>query len=229
MTVVVVTGTSTDVGKTVATAALAAIAFDAGLTVAVCKPVQTGVGADEPGDLAEVERLAGVATLVECARYPEPLAPETAATRAGMAMVALDDITAAVTEAAGHHDLVLVEGAGGVLVRLATDLTLLDVAAALDAPVVVVADGGLGTLNHTELTVDALRGRGLTAAGIVIGSWPTDPDLATRCNRDDLPRLTGVAVAGVVPAGAGAMTRPEFTSRAPSWFDTEWVTGLVSG
>ncbi|MCX6470094.1 MAG: dethiobiotin synthase [Corynebacteriales bacterium] len=229
MTVVVVTGTSTDVGKTVATAALAATAVDAGLTVAVCKPVQTGMGADEPGDLAEVGRLAGVTSLVECARYPEPLAPETAATRAGMPMVALDDITAAVADAAARHDLVLVEGAGGVLVRLATDLTMLDVATALDAPVVVVADGGLGTLNHTELTVDALRGRGLTTAGIVIGSWPAEPDLATRCNRDDLPRLTGVTVAGAVPAGAGAMTRPEFCSQAPSWFDTEWVTGLVSG
>ncbi|MGU3294147.1 dethiobiotin synthase [Williamsia sp. M5A3_1d] len=229
MTVVVVTGTSTDVGKTVATAALAATALGAGLSVAVCKPVQTGVGVDEPGDLAEVERLAGITTGIECARYPEPLAPETAATRAGMPMVALADITAAVADASAHHDLVLVEGAGGVLVRLATDLTMLDVAAALGAPVVVVADGGLGTLNHTELTVDALRARGLTAAGIVIGSWPAEPDLATRCNRDDLPRLTGVPVTGVVPAGVGAMTRPEFTSQAPTWFDTEWVTGLVSG
>ena len=77
------------------------------------------------------------------------------------------------------HDTVVVEGAGGLLVRLDTDGgTLLDLAAELDAEVVVVATAGLGTLNHTELTVAALRARGMEPAGIVIGAWPVTPGLA---------------------------------------------------
>jgi dethiobiotin synthetase len=135
------------------------------------------------------------------------------------------DVVSRVSDA----DLVLVEGAGGVLVRLGPDLTALDVAEARSAPLVVVAAAGLGTLNHTELTVAAARARGVEVAGVVIGSWPDEPDLATRCNRDDLPRLTGVPIVGVVPAGAGRLTRDDFRDRAPSWFATEWVAALPRG
>jgi dethiobiotin synthetase len=96
---------------------------------------------------------------------------------------------------AEFHDTVVVEGAGGLLVRLDTEGgTLLDLAEALcgsvPVEVVVVAAAELGTLNHAELTVGALRTRGLEPAGLVIGSWPADPDLAERCNAEDLPRST---------------------------------------
>lgn len=215
----VVTGTSTDVGKTIATAALAATARAAGRSVAVCKPAQTGVGAGEPGDLADVTRLAGPLTTAECARYPEPLAPDTAARRAGLPFLDRAVVAAAVDELGAAHDVVLVEGAGGVLVRLAPDYTLLDVAADVAAPVYIVVAPGLGTLNHTELTVEAIRRRGLTPAGLIIGSWPDAPDLAMTCNRDDLPALTGVPVVGVIPAGVGALSRADFCARAPDWFD----------
>ncbi|GAB06347.1 ATP-dependent dethiobiotin synthetase BioD [Gordonia amarae] len=218
--ILAVTGTSTDVGKTVATAALAAVARG---SVAVCKPVQTGMPPGEPGDLAAVESLAGPVTTAECARYPEPLAPETAARRAGAEPVALRTIVDTVAGLAGDHDLTLVEGAGGVLVRLAENLTLLDVAGAVAADVVVVVQAGLGALNHAELTVDAIRAHGLTVAGLVIGSWPAEPDLAMICNRDDLPRLTGVPVIAVIPAGAGSLTPDEFRAAAPTWFDPEWA------
>uniref|UniRef100_UPI0024538FC0 ATP-dependent dethiobiotin synthetase BioD n=1 Tax=Nocardia farcinica TaxID=37329 RepID=UPI0024538FC0 len=83
MNTLLVTGTSTDVGKTVVTAALTALARAEGLAVAVCKPAQTGVAPGEPGDLAEVRRLAGPVPTLELARYPEPLAPDTAAGRGG--------------------------------------------------------------------------------------------------------------------------------------------------
>ena len=114
MSVLCVTGTSTDVGKTVTTAAVAAVAGAAGLRVAVCKPAQTGVADDEPGDLAEITRLAGpgIDTL-ELARYPEPLAPDTAARRSGRPLLSLLDVVAAVRELDATHDLTLVEGAGG--------------------------------------------------------------------------------------------------------------------
>ena len=97
---------------------------------------------------------------------------------------------------AESHDTVIVEGAGGLLVRLDTDGgTLLDLAEALAADVVVVVAAGLGTLNHTELTVSALRGRGLEPAGLVVGSWPAVPGLADQCNLDDLPRVDRRAAA----------------------------------
>ncbi|TQC50410.1 ATP-dependent dethiobiotin synthetase BioD [Rhodococcus sp. WS4] len=229
MSVLVVTGTSTDVGKTVVTAALAAAGREAGLSVAVCKPAQTGVDPGEPGDLAEVTRLSGATAVVELARYPEPLAPDTAARRSGLPMVRCADVTDAVRALDAEHDLVLVEGAGGLLVRLGAEgFTLVDVARALDAPVVVVAAAGLGTLNHTELTIRALSAAGLACAGTVIGSWPDEPDLAERCNLDDLPAVTGVDVVGSVPAGSGRLDRAPFGAAAPTWFDGTWLKATLT-
>ncbi len=216
--VLVVTGTSTDVGKTIAVAALAAAARAEGRRVAVCKPVQTGVAPGEPGDLDVVRALVGDLPTAEVARYPEPLAPETAARRAGVPYLRIDEVCEAVEHLRRDADLVLVEGAGGILVRLAPNLTLLDVAAALDAPVVVVTDPGLGTLNHTELTVDALRAADIGVAGLIVGSWPQRPNLAMTCNAEDLPRLTGVEVLARIPAGAGDLSPHSFQAAAPAWF-----------
>ncbi|MFC7448888.1 dethiobiotin synthase [Rhodococcus daqingensis] len=220
MSVLLISGTSTDVGKTVVTAALASVALSAGRTVAVCKPAQTGVGAGEPGDLAEVQRLSGVGEVVELARYPEPLAPDTAARRAGLPALELDDVLVAVRALDSSHDLTLVEGAGGVLVRLgARGFTIVDVARTLGAPVLVVAAAGLGTLNHSALTVRALESAGVPCAGLVIGSWPSEPDLASRCNLEELAEVTGVPLLGSVPAGSAACERATFAAAAPGWFD----------
>lgn len=221
----VITGTSTEVGKTITTAALAAAVMSRGLDVAVCKPAQTGVGPDDPGDIDEVVRLAGVRTTAEGARFRDPLAPERAARNEGAQPMLLSDIVAAVDGLAGS-DLVLVEGAGGVLVRLAADLTILDVAAAIGARVLVVAAPGLGSLNHTELTVRAITGAGLECAGVVIGSWPAQPDLAERSNLKDLPQVTGVPIVGKVPAGAGTLDRQAFVAQAVGWFDRDWLTAM---
>ncbi|MGQ0778550.1 MAG: dethiobiotin synthase [Pseudonocardiales bacterium] len=207
-----VTGTGTGVGKTVVTAALAALGVAAHRRVAVLKPAQTGVEPAEPGDLDEVWRLASRAvTGRELARFPDPLAPATAARRAGVAPVTPVAVAAATRELAAAHDLVLVEGAGGLLVRLDSDGgTLADVAITLGAPVLVVAAAGLGTLNHTALTVDALRTRGLTCPGLVIGAWPRHPDLAARCNLVDLPTVAGVPLLGALPEGAGDLDPADF-------------------
>ena len=213
--ILVVTGTGTGVGKTVVTAAVAALAADAGRTVAVLKPAQTGIAPGEPGDLADVERLTGgrVRTC-ELARFPDPLAPFTAARRAGAEPLTPDAVADAARALAGQHDLVLVEGAGGLLVRFTAEGTLADVAAALDAPVLVVAAAGLGTLNHTALTVEALRVRGLRCAGVVVGAWPAAPDLAARCNLADLPAVTGVALVGALPDGSGGLAAARFAEVA---------------
>ncbi|CAM3120135.1 dethiobiotin synthase [Prescottella defluvii] len=227
MSVLVISGTSTDVGKTVVTAALAAALRRSGRTVAVCKPAQTGVGPAEPGDLAEIVRLGGVTSTVELARYPEPLAPDTAARRSGLPMLTRSDVVAAVRDLDGRHDMTLVEGAGGLLVRLGVDgFTLRDVAADLGAPVLVVAAPGLGTLNHCALTAEALGSAGVKCAGFVVGSWPERPDLAARCNLDDLPDVTGAALVGRVPEGVAGTGAATFAASAPAWFDAEWLAAL---
>jgi len=216
MTTMIVTGTGTDVGKTVATAAVAALALAAGRRVAVLKPVQTGMDGEESvGDVAEVVRLAGELTHRELLRLPEPLAPNTAARRAGRAPLRLQDVVAEAGRLAATHDLVLIEGAGGVLAWFDDDgTTLADLAAVLRAPILVVTAPGLGTLNATALTAEALARRGLPCPGLVIGSWPADPDLAMRCNLGDLPLVSGLPLLGVLPAGMGTLPRPRFLAAA---------------
>ncbi|MFD4572496.1 dethiobiotin synthase [Streptomyces sp. NPDC058417] len=218
MPILVITGTGTEVGKTVTTAAVAAAAVAAGRSVAVLKAAQTGVRPDEPGDAAEVARLAGGATTAELARYPEPLAPATAARRAGAPTVGPREIAEAATKLAASHDLVLVEGAGGLLVRFDEHGgNLADAAALLRAPVLVVATAGLGTLNTTELTARELRSREVELLGVVIGSWPDSPDLAMRCNVTDLPEVAAAPLLGVVPAGVGSLDPADFRTSAPGW------------
>lgn len=209
--VLVVTGTGTGVGKTVVTAAVAAVTAG---RVAVLKPAQTGVAAGEPGDVAQVARLVPGVTVRELARYPDPLAPATAAARARLPPVTAAQAAEAARALAADHDLVLVEGAGGLLVRLAGTDTIADVAAALAAPVLVVAAAGLGTLNHAALTVEALRARGLACPGVVIGAWPPEPGLAQRCNLVDLPAVTAVPLLGALPAGAATLPPAEFAQVA---------------
>ncbi|MFG2291451.1 dethiobiotin synthase [Streptomyces sp. NPDC048595] len=218
MSVLFVSGTGTEIGKTVTTAAIAAAAIAAGRSVAVLKPAQTGVAAGEAGDLADVERLAGPVTTVELARYPEPLAPATAALRAGLPPVRPHEIAEAVAKLDASHDLVLVEGAGGLLVRFDADgHTLADAARLAQAPVLVVVQAGLGTLNTTALTALALRTHDLDCPGIVVGSWPSEPDLASRCNLEDLPDAAGAPLLGVIPENSGTLSPAAFRTAARGW------------
>jgi len=217
MTILVVTGTGTGVGKTVVTAAIAALAMAAGRRVAVVKPVQTGAAPAEPADLAEVDRLAAPTTLLELARYPDPLAPAAAARLAGLPFVDLTRLADRIQALTTDHELVLVEGAGGLLVPFdASGGTLADLTRALAAPVVLVADPALGTLNHTALTLEALSARGIECAGVVLGSWPADADLASRANLADLEALVGQPLAGVLAQGIGRLGRSGFTGAARS-------------
>lgn len=221
MSTLVVTGTDTGVGKTVATAALACRARLAGIEVAVCKPVQTGSPRDD--DLADIGRLSGVTGLSGRWRYPEPLAPRASADRAGLALPTREELVGAVRDA--DADLTLVEGAGGLLVEIGDGVTLRDVAADLAAPVLIVVAAGLGTLNHTALTLEALAAKGVSCAGLVIGSWPADPGVAERGNRAALAELAPLRA--VLPAGAGALSATEFEAMSASAFDADWVAGLV--
>jgi dethiobiotin synthetase len=223
VSILIVTGTGTGVGKTIATAALASCARGNGIDVAVCKPVQTGMPDD---DLAEVARLSGVQTLVSVARYPEALAPAAAAALAGRPLPTAPDILSAIRAVDEPGRLTLVEGAGGLLVELAAGaVTLRDLAVELAAPVLVVCEPGLGTLNHTALTVEALQRQGVACAGLVIGSWPAQPGAAETYNRGTLARLAPVRA--VLPGGAGSLTPPHFAEMSRQAFGAEWVAALV--
>lgn len=225
MSVVVVTGTGTGVGKTIATAALACHARLAGIDVAVCKPVQTG-SADGDDDLGEVSRLAGIAELVSGWRYPEPLAPAAAASRAGLPLPSRPELGHLIANADRPGRLTIVEGAGGLLAELgAGGVTLRDLATDLAAPVLVVAAAGLGTLNHTALTVEALAAQHIPCAGVIVGAWPQRPGAAESYNRGELARLASLRA--LLPDGAGALTLGEFEAVSEAAFDTAWVRDLV--
>ncbi|WP_036224827.1 dethiobiotin synthase [Marmoricola sp. URHB0036] len=222
MSVLFVTGTDTEVGKTVVTAALAAVQLSLGRTVAVVKPAQTGIGPDEDGDLAEVRRLAGDVATYEGVRLPDPLAPDTAARVAGLELPGLAEQRGLVDRVAAAHGVTLVEGAGGVLVNLGENWNLIDLAdsvryAGHQVVFVVVARAGLGTLNHAALTVQAIQARALEVAGVVVGAWPAEPGLAEEQNLLDLPRVTGVPLIGRVPEGAAALPVRAFRRGALDW------------
>lgn len=221
--ILIITGTGTGVGKTVVTAAIAALARAARRNVAVVKLAQTGVhdgpGSDPP-DLETITRLSGVTDTHELARFPDPLSPEAAARVSGLPPVDFTRARAVIARLTAARDLVLVEGAGGLLVRYdAGGATIADLATALNrqglaAPALVVTGAGLGTLNHTALTIEALRARKVAEAGIVVGSWPRDPGLAERENLADLEVVAGAPLAGALPAGAGALDRQAFLAVA---------------
>nr|WP_107502549.1 dethiobiotin synthase [Streptomyces noursei] len=222
MSVLFVTGTGTEIGKTVTTAAIAAATLRRGRSVAVLKAAQTGLAVDEPGDAAEAGRLAGAVTVCELARFPEPLAPATAALRAGLPPVRPQEIAEAAAKLAASHDLVLVEGAGGLLVRFDDEgNTLADAARMAGDAVLVVVQAGLGTLNATALTALALRSHGLDCTGVVVGSWPAEPDLAARCNLADLPPAADAPLLGLIPEGSGALPPDAFQAAAPGWLAPE--------
>lgn len=225
MTVLVVTGTGTGVGKTVVAAALACHARQAGIDVAVCKPVQTGTDAGDD-DLAEVARLSGATELAGLARYPQPLAPAAAAELAGVALPTGERVLRLIAGLDRPGRLTLVEGAGGLLVELAdAGVTLRDLAVELGAAALVAVTAELGTLNHTALTLEALAAHGVPCAGLVIGSWPERPGVVETSNRSALGSLAPVRAA--LPAGAGSMDTAEFAELSAGAFDRDWVTALV--
>lgn len=222
MTITMVTGTDTGVGKTITTAALVVQARSQGGSPYVIKPAQTGIK-DEPGDLATVRHLAGGVPGHVGMTLREPLAPVAAARLDGVALPSLENQLKILLHNAHWYDATLVEGAGGLLVELGAGFGLLELADAAAAAgeqveFVVVARAGLGTLNHSLLTVNAIRDRGHKVRGVVIGSMPVEPDLPTRGNLEDLPRLTEVPLLGAIPAGSGTLSPAEFQAAAPTWF-----------
>ncbi len=201
-----VTGTDTGVGKTIVAAGIGNILKRMGLRVAVSKPVATGCPRRREGLVSEdAEILAHFADArfpldVICPQcYAEPLAPAVAAQRAGRPLD-WEAIDRSLTQMTAQSDAIVVEGVGGLMVPMDQRHTFRDVAKALNLPAVVVARPGLGTINHTLLTVDALRQAAVRVAGVVINRYPADSTpAAEETNPAAIERWGKVPVLCLVP------------------------------
>ncbi|RKY20707.1 MAG: dethiobiotin synthase [Planctomycetota bacterium] len=218
-------GTDTGVGKTYVACALARGLVQLGLQVGVMKPCETGVPGGRPGapgllpqgsDADRLVRASGCVSSSELVRpyaYPLPAAPAVAARQAGSAIETrvLDKAFAALREA---HDVLLVEASGGLLVPLAPALTVVDLAARWRLPLLLVARTGLGTLNHTALSLRAAHAAGLRVLGVVLSSPDGAPSESERQNLEALESLISAPVLMELPAAASCAGAGEAASTA---------------
>ena len=195
---VFVTGTDTEAGKSVVAACVCAALAARGKRVAAFKPVVTGID-EEAGELGyDHELLASAANAgqrpedVAPYRFGPPVSPHLAAELAGIVIEPPELVAAA--RAAGGEDVLVCEGVGGLLVPITPGYLVRDLAVDLGVPVVIAARPGLGTINHTLLTVEAARAGGLRVAGVVMTPWPDEPSRMERSNRDTIARLGDVTV-----------------------------------
>jgi dethiobiotin synthetase len=203
-----VTATDTGVGKTVLSAALLAAMAAAGEPVGAFKPAVTGLEdgqeiaarGDWPADHELLAASAGMAPeQVSPLRYGPAVSPHLAAELAGAsiepeALLAALATTAAPDTAAGPERTLIVEGVGGLLVPLRADYSVCDFAVALGLPVLIAARPGLGTINHTLLTLRVARDVGLDVRAVVLTPWPREPSVLERSNRDTIARVGEVDV-----------------------------------
>lgn len=221
---VFVTGTDTGVGKTVLAAATCAALASRGERVAALKPAVTGL--DEPAAEwpHDHELLAAAASAgqepgdVAPYRFGPPLSPHYAAELAGERIEPARVLDAAGTAADGSGALV-VEGVGGLMVPLTPGYLVRDLAVDLELPVVIAARTGLGTINHTLLTIDAARAAGLHVAGTVMTPWPDEPAPIERSNRAAVERFGGVVVRGLPPATPATLAAAGSALPLDEWLD----------
>lgn len=198
---VFITGTDTGVGKTAVTAALAALLWGKGFLTGVIKPFQTGT---ELEDLSDAEFIYGflgrdcVLSEVSPCRMRAPLSPYRAAAIEGV-RIPLGDIVEHTRDYISRNDITLVEGAGGLCVPVTESYMMVDLAIDLEAPVVLVARPGLGTLNHTALSLEYAKQKGARVLGVVINAFPEPADVASATNPAVLRDVFSVNILGVLP------------------------------
>ncbi|WP_424018923.1 dethiobiotin synthase [Halorientalis pallida] len=191
-----VVGTDTGVGKTVVTAGLVGWLRESGVDARAVKPCQTGYPPDD--DAGFVADACGDDEAATCLRRLEPaLAPAVAAEQAD-ADLSYEAILSGCRDAMDEAEVGVVEGIGGLRVPLANGREVVDLVADLDVPALVVARSGLGTINHTALTVETLRARGVTVGGVVLNEYAGETT-AERTNPDVITGMTGVAVETLPP------------------------------
>ena len=199
-----VTGTDTEVGKTVVTAAVCAALAARGERVAAFKPVVTGLD-EEPGEWPRDHELLAAACGAGQApgdvaphTFGPPVSPHYAAEQAGVTLEP-PALVAAARRAGDNADILICEGVGGLLVPLTPGYFIRDLAIDLGLPLLIAARPGLGTINHTLLTLEAARAGGLTTAAVVITPWPEEPSGIERSNRRTIETIGNVRVEGLPP------------------------------
>ena len=195
------TGTDTGVGKTVVTAALACLLSARGLDVGVVKPFQTGTDLEGMTDAEFVYACLGRdfdPDEVSPCRLRAPLSPCFAARAEGVE-IPLGDVVSRAKEYVSRHDVTLIEGAGGLFVPVTETVMMADLALELEAPALLVARPGLGTVNHTMLSLEYARQKGLPAAGVVISGFPEPADVASGTNPVLFRDLFSLRLLGVLP------------------------------
>jgi dethiobiotin synthetase len=198
---VFVTGTGTETGKTVAAAAIARTATADGRRVAVFKPAVSGLDDGAEPDHALLRRAAGSEQSddqIAPYRYGPPVSPHLGAELAGETISAAR-LRERALAAAESSDYLVVEGVGGFLVPLTLGYLVRDFARDLGLPVMIAARPGLGTINHTLLTVESVRSVGLELAAVVLTPWPAEPGEVERSNREAIERLGAVSVTTLPP------------------------------
>jgi len=196
---VFVTGTGTEVGKTVVAAVIARTLAAEGKAVAVFKPAVTGLDEDGEPDHALLRRAAGSEQADEEIapyRYGPPASPHLAAALAGEE-IDPKRLRAGARAAAADADTLVCEGVGGLLVPLRGDYLVRDLAVDLRLPVVIASSPGLGTINHTLLTVEVARAVGLEIAAVVLTPWPEQPSRIEQSNRETIEGMGEAAVEGL--------------------------------
>jgi dethiobiotin synthetase len=197
------TGTDTGVGKTLVVSAVARILRQQGHRVTVCKPIATGASwngerwvSEDTLRLAQAAEMMDDLEKITAWTFPDPVAPPVAARRQGIEL-SLAEIVRAVRDQMEPGKAVLVEGIGGLLCPLTEKETVADLAEALGLPLVVVARRSLGTLNHTLLTLEAARNRGLAVAGVIVNETSPPKTLAEETNIDEIQRRMTVPLLGI--------------------------------
>lgn len=202
---IMVTGTDTGIGKTVVAAALAGALRARGVDAGVMKPITTGAARTEVGLVSRDADFLRAATGVTdsddlmCPVRLEPAtAPWTAAKEAGEEIHLLD-VLQRFEDLTELHELLVVEGAGGLAVPINGKYLFADLALEMELPILVVARAAVGTINHTALTIHFAKAHGLEVLGVVINGYPEEPDLAERTAPGVIEFLTGVPILGLLP------------------------------
>lgn len=212
---VFVTGTDTGVGKTFVAAGLAAALRRRGVDVGVMKPVATG-RSDDAKSLLKASGARDPLDLVNPVHLKAPLSPHLAA-KLEKTRVDVRRIDRAFQELQARHEVVIVEGAGGLLVPIRDGFTMADLAKRLGLPLLIVARDTLGTINHTTLTVEAARSRSLKVLGVVVNrSHPGRPDLAERLNPAAIAEAACVKVLASLPWRPAARSFDQLASELKS-------------
>jgi len=224
-----ITGTDTGVGKTFVASAIVGVLREDGFDVGVMKPVETGSverdGLLQPRDALKLKEASGCADpldLINPYRFAAPVAPNVAASLE-KSEIKLEKIVEAFNAICLRHDFIIVEGAGGLMVSLTESETFADLAAILKIPIIIVAPSRLGVINHTLLTVEAARARGIEVAGIILNN-PAPPhggDISGETNAEVIRRFSGVPLLAETP-----FIKKE---KPPYRYIRGFVEGLING